>query len=158
MPSFVDLPGIALGVTPLQEARASAALPAQGGWDTPTELFISEAEWLTIIFTYTRGAAGGAFDWQMETTPYAVAGLVPAGAQEWSDPTAYAVGGVVAGADTQNLVQEEYATYTSTQAAADTHTVGPIAMGGAAERLRIRCRESGVVGTPGTLQIEILVR
>lgn len=159
MASFVDLPGIALGVTPLQTARASAALPAAGAWETsPTELVIAEAEYITLFMTYTRGAAGGAFDWQMETSPYSVAALVPAGAQEWGDPVAYAVGAVAAGVDVQSLMQEEYITYTSTGAAAEMQGFGPIALGGAAERVRVRCRESGVAGTPGTLQITILVR
>ena len=158
MVSFVDFPGIAPGILPQQTARVSAALPAAGAWDTPTELFISEAEQLTVFLTYTRGGVGGAFDWQMETSPYSVVGLVPAGAQEWGDPSVYAVGALVAGTEVQSFTQEEHITYTAEGAAAEMHAFGPIQLGGTAERLRIRCRESGAVGTPGTLQITIKVR
>jgi len=158
MASFVDLPGLALGVSPIQEARASAALPAAGAWDTPTELFVSEAEFMTLHFTYTRGAAGGAFDWQLETSPYSVVGLVPAGAQEWGDPSVYEVGAMAAGVEVASLVQEEHITYTEEGAVAEMHVFGPVELRGNIERVRIRCRESGVVGTPGTLQIEIHLR
>ena len=132
--------------------RASAALPAAGAWDAaPTEQNVAGGRFITLQFTYTRGAANGAFDWQLETSIYSVAANVPAGAGEWSDETAYAVGAVVAGADTQSLAQDEYATYTSTSANAETFTIGPIELNGTIERIRIPCRESGVVGSPGTL-------
>lgn len=139
-------------------ARASAALPAAGAWDTsPTEFFCSGAKALSITFTYTRGAAGGAFDWQLEASPYSVAALVPAGGGEWANQTAKLVGGVALGADTQSRVQAEYQTYGSQAAPAETFTVGPIYLDGVFERLRIPCRESadGVQGTPGTLQVSV---
>lgn len=156
MAASVDTATLAIGLVARQEARASAALPAAGAWETsPTELFVSEASWLTVFLTYTRGAAGGAYDWQLESSPYSLTAAVPAGAQEWGDPLAYAVGAVAAGADTQSQAQEEYINYESTGAAAEMQVFGPIHLGGAVERIRIRCRETGVVGTPGTLQIEI---
>ena len=146
-----------IGIDALQEARASAALPAAGAWDTPTELNVSGAQWITTIFTYTRGAAGGAFDWQMEHSIYSLAANVPAGANEWSDESVLQLGVVAAGVDTQNLIQECYTTYTSNVAGADSFSVGQVELGGTIERVRFRCRESGVVGTPGTLQIEIQI-
>jgi len=159
MVSVVDSATLAIGLSARGQARASAALPAAGAWETsPTELFVSEASWLTIFLTYTRGAAGGAYDWQLEVSPYAITADVPAGAQEWGDVTAYAVGAVVAGVDTQSQMQEEYVNYGSTGAAAEMNVFGPIHLGGAVERIRIRCRETGVVGTPGTLQIEIMAQ
>ena len=139
-------------------ARASAALPAAGAWDAaPTEFFCSGAKALTITFTYTRGAAGGAFDYQIEASPYSVAALVPVGGGEWANQTAKLVGAVALGADTQSRVQAEYQTYGSQGAPAETVVVGPIYLDGTLERLRIPARESadGVVGNPGTLQITV---
>lgn len=134
--------------------RASAALPAAGAWDAaPTETPCAFVDNVTISFTYTRGAAGGAFDWQLETSIYAVAANAPAGASEWVTQAIYAAGAVVAGADTTSLVQRELQSYTSTGAGAEDFAFGPIALDSTIERIRIRARESGVVLTPGTLQI-----
>jgi hypothetical protein len=138
----------------VQIARASAALPAAGAWDTPTELYCPYFENVTLNFTYTRGAAGGAFDFQIETSPYSVAANAPAGASEWVTASIYAGGAVAAGADTTSLVQRELESYTSQGAAAEDFSFGPVDLGGTVERIRIRARESGVPGTPGTLQIE----
>ena len=134
--------------------RASAALPAAGAWDAaPTEQSVAGAGSVLLTFTYTRGAAGGAFDWQVQASPYAVAANVPAGAGEWGDESLHAAGAVVAGADTQSLVQAEYQTFTSQGAVAETFVYGPIEFDHTVERLRIPCRESGVVGNPGTLVV-----
>jgi len=146
---------LAIGLTALREMRASAALPAAGAWDaTPTEMFSSGAATVTIQFSYTRGGAGGAFSFALETSIYSVVANVPAGASEWSNGAAFETGVVVAGADTASLVQQEVTTYTSQVAAAETFVFGPIELGGDIERIRINARESGVVLTPGTLQIE----
>jgi len=135
-------------------ARASAALPAAGAWDaTPTEFFTSGAQHITLSLTYTRGAVNGAVDFQIETSIYAVVGNVPAGASEWVTESIYAAGAVVAGADTTSLVQRELQSYTSQGAAAEDWVLGPIALNGTIERIRVRARESGVVGTPGTFSI-----
>ena len=64
----------------------------------------------------------------------------------------FAAGSVVAGADTQDNVQRDYQTYEATGAAAEDF-VYDIALDGNVERYRVRARESGVTGTPGTLQI-----
>ena len=134
--------------------RVSAALPAAGAWDAaPVESSSAMVERLTLAFTYTRGEAGGAFDWQLEVSLYAVAANVPAGASEWITEAIYSAGGVVAGADTQSRVQREYQTYGATAGGAEDFAFGPIDLHSTVERIRIRARESGVVGTPGTLQI-----
>jgi hypothetical protein len=134
--------------------RVSAALTAAGAWDAaPTESFVSGGEHITLSFTYTRGAVGGAFDWQLETSIYAVVGNVPAGASEWVTESVYATGAVAAGADTTSLVQRELQSYTSQAAAAEDIVYGPIALNKTIERVRVRARESGVVGTPCTLSI-----
>lgn len=148
--------GLAPGLVAQQTVRASAALPAAGAWDAaPTELFISGADVVTIQFGYTRGAAGGAFDFQLQTSIYAVAANVPAGAGEWADGMAYSVGVVAAGVDTASAMQAEYVVCQATGAAQEVFQFTLQALGGTVERLRIPCRESGVVGNPGTLAIVI---
>ena len=134
--------------------RADAALAAAGAWDAaPTESFCSGAQFITLHFTYERGAPGGAFDWQIEWSPYAVVGNVPAGASEWSTESLYAAGAVAAGVDSQSRVQREFETYASTGAGDEDFSYGPIALVGTIERVRVRARESGVVGNPGDLVI-----
>ena len=135
--------------------RASAALPAAGAWDTPTVCVCAGADTMRLQFSYTRGAAGGAFDFQVETSIYAVAANVPAGAGEWANPSVESVGVVAAGIDTQSLIQDGYDTFTSTGAAIDTFTYGPIHLNGTIERYRVTVRESasGIIATPGTLAI-----
>ncbi len=132
--------------------RASAALPAAGAWDTPTASFCSSARTALLSFTYTRGAAGGAFDFQIQTSIFSIAANVPAGAGEWQTETLYDAGAVAAGVDSQSRLQREYQTYQATGAAAETFIFGPVEIDGA-ERIRVTVRESGVVGTPGTLAL-----
>jgi len=139
----------------VQEARASAVLTAAGAWDAaPLELASPYFDEVNLAFTYTRGGAAGAFDFQVETSPYSVAANVPAGASEWVTQAIYAAGGVVAGADTQSRVQREYETYQATGAGAEDFSYGPLNLGATVERIRVNARESGNVGAPGTLQIE----
>lgn len=136
-----------------QVVRVSAALPAASAWDTtPLELLSDYAMHLHLQFTYTRGGAGGAFDWQLETSPYSVVALVPAGASEWVTEAIFAPGAVVAGADTTNNVQRDLQTYTATGAGAEDF-VFDVALDGNVERYRVRARESGAEQAPGTLQI-----
>lgn len=137
--------------------RAYAALPAAGAWDAaPTEQNIFGAQGLTLSFTYLRGAAGGAFDYQIELSPYSVAALAPASAAEWVTESIYAAGAVAAGVDTQSREQREYQTYQATAAAAEDYQID-FELQAPYERIRVRARESGVVGTPGSLQITMVV-
>ena len=134
--------------------RASAALGAAGAWDAaPVESFSTTAENLTLALTYLRGAAGGAFDIQLQVSIYSVVGDVPTGAQEWQTESVYAGGLLAAGADTQSRLQREFETYQATGAAVEAFEYGPIALSNTIARIRVTARESGVVGTPGTLQI-----
>jgi len=131
--------------------RAAAALPAAGAWDVaPTEVACAGFNWVTFYFTYTRGAAGGAMDFQIHVSPYS-ADL--AGVEDWFYQTIYGAGAVAAGADTTSNVQRELVTYGSTAAAAETFVYGPIRLDGTIERLRVRCCESGVPGTAGDCHI-----
>ena len=134
--------------------RESAALPAAGAWDAaPTESSSANVENMSLTFTYERGGQGGAFDWQLWTSPYAVAANVPTGAEEWAAESLYSAGVLAAGSDVGSEVQREYQTYEATGAGAESFTYGPIALEGTVERVRVRARESGAAGTPGTLQI-----
>ena len=137
--------------------RITAALPGFGAWDaTPIESFSVLAQEMTMHFTYTRGADGGAFDFQLEISIYSINGLVPAGAAEWVTMGLYAPGPVAPGVDSDSRVQREYITYTSQGAVAEDFYF-PVELNKAVERVRVRARESGVTGTPGTLQITAIL-
>jgi hypothetical protein len=130
--------------------RASAGLPAQGAWDTPLEIAIAGIDAITFYITYTRGAANGAFDFQIFTSPYAVDLPV---VENWFAQSLYSPGVVNAGADTTSHVQRELVTYQSQGVPAETFVFGPIDLDCTVERIRVRTRESGVTATPGTLHI-----
>ena len=131
--------------------RASAALTA--AWDAaPTESFSTNALEMSLHFTYTRGAAGGAFDWQLEISHYSANALVPTGASEWVTMSLYAPGPVAAGADSQSRVQREYISYVSQGAAAEDFTFY-VELNKVIERVRIPARESANEQDPGILQI-----
>ena len=133
--------------------RVSGALAAAGAWDaTPLETSALGAGGISFSFTYTRGAVGGAFDWQMEASIYGVAANVPAGSAEWIPESLYAAGVLAAGADAQSRAQREYQTYAAVGAAAESF-IYALRVGTPIERIRVICRESGAVGTPGTVQV-----
>lgn len=139
--------------------RAVANLPAQGAWDEdPTEQNIFGAQGLTLSFTYIRGATFGAFDYQVELSPYSIAALAPGGASEWVTEAVLATGAVVTGADTQSLEQREYETYGSQGADAEDYQMD-FELQAPYERIRIRARESadGIQGDPGSLQLTMVV-
>lgn len=147
------------GQNKLVEFRVDAALAGAGAWDgAPLELACADASILLLVLSYTRGAAGGAFDFQIFTSIYSVAALVPTGAEEWASTSQYASGVLVPGADSLGLVQREPLSYGSTGAAREGFNYGPLYLLGAVERIRVRARESGVVGNPGDLQIEGVLR
>ena len=96
--------------------RAAAALPAAGAWEAaPTELASAGYLWATFYITYTRGAAGGAVDTQLQFSPYA-ADL--AGVEDWFTQSLYDAGVLAAGTDVTSNIQRELITYTSTAAGA----------------------------------------
>ena len=107
--------------------KAAATLEAAGAWDTPTEVACAGFDWVMLYFTYTRGAAGGAMDFYMDVSPYSAN---VAGVEDWFNQSAYAVGAVVAGADTTSAVQREIVTYGSTAGAAEMWAFGPVRLDG----------------------------
>jgi len=132
--------------------RVSAILT--DAWDlVPLELVCSGAEWATLNLTYTRAAGGGAFDWQIQTSIYAIPANVPTGAETWAMISLYDAGLMVAGIDVGSRVQREFMTYQAVGAAAEAFIYGPLHLGRTVERIRIVARESGIPADPGNLQI-----
>jgi hypothetical protein len=126
-------------------------------WDAaPLEFAIAGFDYATFYFTYTwdAGSVGiGAFDFQLETSPYAANLGGPGG--DWFAQSLYAAGILGAGVDVLSRAQREYVTYQATAAGlgvAETFSRGPIRVAGA-ERIRMIARESGDIGLPGTLEI-----
>lgn len=131
--------------------RAAAILPAAGAWDAaPTEVACAGAEWMRFFFTYTRGAATGAFEYYYDGSPYAVD---VAGVEDWFHGSLYVPGTLILCNDVMSLVQREYINYCATSANAETFIGPPIHLAGCVERLRIFCREAGVIGNPGTVHV-----
>lgn len=130
-----------------QVAKVSAALPAAGAWDTPTIMACPGFDDMTLYFTYTRGAALGAFDFKIEVSAEST-GTV------WHQAGVYEPAILAAGVDSRARVQKEHITFQSQGAAAELFIYGPVKLSGTVERIQITTRESGVVGTPGTLAVK----
>lgn len=131
----------------VQTARASAALPAAGAYDpTPTVMHCVGFETCTLFIAYTRGGVGGDMQFRIEVSPDST-GTV------WHRGGIYAPGAVASGSDSVSNLQRESVEYGSTGAGIEQVVYGPIDLRGAA-RIRVPCRESGAVGTPGTAAIE----
>lgn len=130
-------------------ARAAAALPGAGAWDaSPTVIVTAGMDYAVIACAYTRGAAGGAY----EIAPWV--SLEYTGAN-WARTTIYDAGAVAINTDTTSSLQREGLEYGATAAGIEAITYGPIALHGAVERMMIPARETGVVGTPGSLAIYV---
>lgn len=130
-----------------QIARASAALPAAGAWTTPSELYCPTFLHAALAFTYTRGDAGGKFEFKIEVST-AQAPTV------WHQFSLYDPGIVASGADTLSLQQRESVEYASTGAGAERFAY-QFDLNGLWEKIRVSARETGAVGTPGTLKIDL---
>jgi hypothetical protein len=141
------------GSEPLQVVRALAALPGAGAWDAaPTEMFAVMADSVALYFSYTRGGAAGAFDFQIQVSPYSVAADVPAGIAEWYNMSVLNPGTLAAGTDIQGRFQAQYITYQAVGALQEA-PIYTVALAEGIQRTRVRARESGNVGAPGTLGI-----
>ena len=150
---------LAPGLVAQQIVRASAALAGAGAWDaTPTELYISGADTVSLAFAYTRAGAGGSFGFQVQISLFSVAAAAPAGSAEWQDGSVYGVGAIAAGADTVSAVQAEQIVFQATAAGQEAFAFQLQGLGGTVERIRIPCHEVGAVGTPGTLQATLVAQ
>lgn len=131
--------------------RAAAALAGAGAYDAaPLIESTQNCEWLSLFLAYTRGGVGGAFDYQVQVSPRLIDSAT---LQNWFPISLYDAGALAAGADTQSRIQREYITYQATGAAIETFTFGAIRISRNVARVRIVCRESGAIATPGTLHI-----
>ena len=135
--------------------RASAALAGAGAWDaTPLTIACPQRGSLTLFLSYTRGAAGGAFDYQLQVSPYSA---TVAGVENWFNESEFSAAVLAAGVDSQSRLQQEYITYGSKAAAIENVVYGPVQLEAGIERIRLVARESGVVGNPGTLHVVGLI-
>jgi len=149
MPADRNIPEL---VEPIQRIRAVAILPAAPAWETSAWFPCAGFHWLSLYIHYQQGLAGGAVSFYLLFRP---GPITPGAALGSFQMSAYAVGPVVAGADTASLLQREMVTYTSTAAAAEGSIFGPIAIRGTAEYFALACTETGVPGTPGNLGIDV---
>ena len=130
--------------------RAAAALPAAGAFDAaPLEIDTAGMDVLVLYVTYTRGAVGGAVSVRPEYSPRSADA---AGVEDWFRQTIYSPGAVALNADTTSITQHEDFQYGSLGATAENF-VYTLQLGGAVERVRVACAESGVVGNPGSCHI-----
>lgn len=131
--------------------RAAAVLPAAGAFDpAPTEIACAGAWWVRLYFTYTRGAAGGAFNYRYEVSPYSTDVV---GVESWFQGTLYAAGPLNPCSDAVSFVQAEEIRYCSTGAGAETFVSPPIHLAGASERFRLAARETGTPIQPGEVHV-----
>lgn len=127
--------------------RASAVLAGANAWDaTPLIVACPQYSRLILYISYTRGAAGGWMDFQIQVSPYSAN---VAGVQSWFTQTEYSGAVLAAGVDSASRIQREYITYQATGAAIENFVYGPVELGACVERVLVTCREgSGVaVGT-----------
>lgn len=128
-----------------QIARASALLPAGGAWDaSPLVLQCAGLKYVTLYFTYTRGGAGGAFNFCIDISP-------DGSGTNWYQMTQYAPAVLVAGTDSVSNFQRESVTYTAISGNPELVVYGVIELYGTVDRIRIPAREIGNIAAPGTL-------
>jgi hypothetical protein len=134
--------------------RAAAPLAAAGAWDAaPTEIACAGFRWAVFYVAYEEGAVGGALNFMFQYSPYSADASAPAGSPAWYSQTLYAPAMVVAGTDAISSIQLENITYDPATVNQEAFVYGPVDITGDVERLRVPCREIGVIGTPGAAEI-----
>lgn len=129
-------------------ARASAALPAAGAYDSsPTSIATNNFNEFTPLFKYTRGGAAGAVTYKVE---------ISNDNSNWYQIGELKSGTTTAGSDTVDLQQRAEISYTATSASAESFTGPTFTV--AADWFRIVCKESGNAGAPGTLAVTFTAR
>lgn len=144
--------GHPLGIANPATIRVAAALAGAGAWDAaPLEFACAGFRSLTLYMAYTRGAANGAFDYEIYYSPYSADLVAPA--VSWFSMTIYDAGALAAGTLVQSRIQSEYITYQAVTGNPEGIVTSAFNLVEGAERIRIPCRESGALANPGTLQI-----
>ncbi len=125
-------------------ARASAALPAAGAYDSsPTPIAGDTYKKVCFFISYTRGGAGGAVTYKVELSNDAIT---------WYQFSELQSTATVTGSDTVDLQQRAEVKYTSTGASAERFVTPTFLI--SSKYFRIVMKESGAVGTPGTASAE----
>lgn len=143
------------------EMRAFAALPAAGAWDAaPTVVQCAGFWWVRFFFAYQRGvqAAAGSLDYYWQVSPWSAEHPdADAATAEWFDGTVYMAGALTPCQDVHSGIQNEFITYCSQSANAETFIGPPIHLAGCVERIRVYCRESagggGDQANPGSAYV-----
>ena len=134
----------------MQTLRPRALLPLVGAWDAvPVEAICAEYSRVTLYISYAEEDPAGAMDFQVQISPFSENQLT---LESWFDLTAYAVGAVVSGADTQSLVQANYVTFEPVSTD-DEGFAFLIELDETVQRIRVLCRESGAVADPGYCRV-----
>ena len=129
-------------------ARGSAVLEAAGAYDpTPIRIGSNNYNQITFMIAYTRGGAGGAVTFKIEMSNDGT---------NFYQVSEFSSGTVTAGADVADATQRAEITYQATGATIERFTSPTFTV--AANFYRIVCRESGAVGTPGTVLVEFTAR
>lgn len=138
---ITDISPVLLSRQPLT-IRASAALAALGAYDTPIEIPTAGMGYLAIPCVYTRGLVGGGVRVRIEFAD------TVSGTDYWGRLPIVNAGVFASGTDAYDGIQRREFDYYATAVTAETfRIIVPLA---GADKIRISCREIGVIGTPGT--------
>ena len=122
-------------------ARVSSVLPGAGAYDSsPIEIPCNEYQEVTFLLAYTRRAAGGAVTHKVEFS---------LDKTNWFQASGTKSGLLAAGSDCVDLIQRVEVSYQATGAAIERVVTDSYKILG--YYFRLACKESGIVGTPGTV-------
>ncbi len=137
---------------PVIAARPSAILLAAGAFDTsPVEFSVSGFESMCIYLTYIEGAVGGSVGLQIEFSD------LSSGDSWYKETLAEPNPTVTGGATTVNPIQALERVFNPVGVGTEKVVIGPLELDHTIERARISAHEIGVVGTPGTAEIKVLL-
>ena len=134
--------------------RAFTALPAAGAYDTPVPTAIVGSVHATIFGEYTQGAPTGSVRLRIEVSPFSADQTAPA--LTWFPMTSFGQGVPAAGALTASIIEPEVVTFDPVTANREGF-IFDVAVPASAERIRVSVAELGVVGTPGSCALTLLV-
>jgi len=130
-------------------------LPAAGAWETSEGFECANFDTVVFYLTYEEDAQAtdGAVDVMFQVSPFSEA---PATGVEWFDLTAYALGAIAAGADTESPIQANYIHFDPVSGDPEGF-VFDIELGSAVVRIRVLARESGDTDNPGEFSARMVL-
>jgi len=134
--------------------RAFTALPAAGAYAVLDEQHIVGNVHATIFGEYTQGAPTGSVRLLFEFSPYSVDQTAPA--LSWFPMMAYGQGAPAAGALTVSILEPEVVTFDPVTANREGF-IFDFDVPSSVERIRVSVAELGVVGTPGSCALTLLI-